>query len=126
MALLGGVKSIYTAEKRDSKCLGLIFVIFTQGTLGVRIFLKCFFVGCLQVDDLSEGCHVRTKLFSFFFSNKVGLLETHFTSDHPLSVFPAEGAKLSKELRREENADDRSWSFVSPKFKACLRIDFQM
>lgn len=97
-----------------------------------NILKMFFFVGCLQVDDLSEGCHVRakhflTKLFSFFFfSNKVGLLETHFTSDHPLSVFPAEGAKLSKELRREENADDRSWSFVSPKFKACLRIDFQM
>lgn len=54
--------------------------------------------------------HFLTKLFSFFFffSNKVGLLETHFTSDHPLSVFPAEGVKSSKGLRREENADDRS------------------
>lgn len=55
--------------------------------------------------------HFLTKLFSFsfsFFSNKVGLLETHFTSDHPLSVFPAERVKSSKGLRREENADDRS------------------
>lgn len=43
MALLGGVKSIYTAEKRDSKCLGLIFVIFTQGTLEVKNILKMFF-----------------------------------------------------------------------------------
>lgn len=48
---------------------------------------------------------MRTKLF--FFSNKVGLLETHFTPDHPLTE-AAEGAKSSKELRREENADDRS------------------
>lgn len=76
--------------------------------------LKMFFVGCLQGDDLSEGCHVRTKHFLtklsslFFFSNKVGLLETHFTPDHPLAVVPAEGAKSSKELRRDENVDDRS------------------
>lgn len=44
---------MYTAERRDSKCLGLIFVIFTRTVSELEYFRNAF-VGCLQVDALSH------------------------------------------------------------------------